>query len=261
MDSFQIKNISLGYKNNLIVQDLSFSIKSGELTTIIGPNGCGKSTILKGISRLMPIKQGDIYIKGKNMKDIPSKQLSKIMAVLPQGPVSPQGLTVSELVAYGRFPYQKGFGILQKEDKKIIQWALASTQMTTFQHRAMEQLSGGQRQRAWIAMALAQETDILILDEPTTYLDLVHQLDILQLLDELNKKQGTTIVMVLHELNLAARFSGKLIGIKDGKLVCQGTPYEVMCKENLNNLFSIDGEILEDPRTHRPVCITYDKVY
>ena len=182
------------------------------------------------------------------------------MAVLPQSPQAPSGLTVEELIAYGRFPHQKGFGKLKKEDTDIVTWALEVTGIKEFRDRPIEALSGGQRQRAWIAMALAQQTDILVLDEPTTYLDLAHQLEVLNLLEELNRTQGTTIVMVIHELNNAARFADHMIGVKKGKIVCQGDAYEVMTKENLKELFNIDAEIVQDPRTHKPVCITYDMV-
>ena len=186
------------------------------------------------------------------------KDLAKVMAVLPQSPQAPSGLTVEELIAYGRFPHQKGFGKMRKEDEDIVTWALKSTGIEEFRDRPIEALSGGQRQRAWIAMALAQQTEILILDEPTTYLDLAHQLEILKLLEELNKKQGTTIVMVIHELNNAARFADNMIGVKKGQVVCQGTAHEVMTKENLKELFNIDAEIVEDPRNNKPVCLTYD---
>ena len=182
------------------------------------------------------------------------------MAVLPQSPQAPSGLTVEELISYGRFPHQKGFGKMKKEDKDIVSWALEATGISEFRDRKIEALSGGQRQRAWIAMALAQQTDILVLDEPTTYLDLAHQLEVLNLLEELNKKQGTTIVMVIHELNNAARFADHMIGVKKGKIACQGSAYEVMTKENLKELFNIDAEIVSDPRTNKPVCITYDMI-
>jgi iron complex transport system ATP-binding protein len=163
-------------------------------------------------------------------------------------------------VAYGRFPHQSGFGKLQKEDREIIDWALEVTGMKEFKERPIEALSGGQRQRVWISMALAQQTDILLLDEPTTYLDLAHQLEILELLKELNKKQNRTIVMVIHELNNAARFADYMVGVKEGNIVCDGSPEEVMTKENLKVLFNIDAEIVKDPRENKPVCITYDLI-
>ncbi len=205
-------------------------------------------------------KSLNIFINEKNIKEQSSKDLAKTMAVLPQSPQAPKGLTVEELIAYGRFPHQTGFGRMKSEDEDIVTWALEVTGIKEFRDRPIEALSGGQRQRAWIAMALAQQTDILVLDEPTTYLDLAHQLEVLNLLEELNKKHGTTIVMVIHELNNAARFAHHMIGVKKGKIACEGSAHEVMTKENLRELFNIDAEIVEDPRSKKPVCITYDMI-
>lgn len=258
MNCITTDNLNISYGSLDIVKNLNLKIPKGKITTIIGANGCGKSTVLKTIARILTPKSGEIYINEKNIKEQGAKELAKVMAVLPQSPQAPNGLTVEELISYGRFPHQKGFGKLKKEDKNIIQWALEVTGLIEFRERDIEDLSGGQRQRAWIAMALAQQTDILILDEPTTYLDLAHQLEILNLLKELNEKHGTTIVMVIHELNNAARFADYMIGMKAGKIACQGTAYEVMTKENLKGLFNIDAEIIEDPRNKRPVCVTYD---
>lgn len=260
MNCISTKNLNISYGDIDIVKNLNLNIPQGKITTIIGANGCGKSTILKTIARILTPKSGDIYVNGKNIKSQSSKDLAKTMAVLPQSPQAPSGLTVEELIAYGRFPHQKGFGKLKKEDNDIVTWALESTGIKEFRDRKIEDLSGGQRQRAWIAMALAQQTDILVLDEPTTYLDLAHQLEVLELLEELNRKQGTTIVMVIHELNNAARFADHMIGIKKGRIACEGSAYQVMTKENLKELFNIDAEIVEDPRTKKPVCITYDMV-
>ena len=218
MNCISTKNLNISYGNLDIVKDLNLDIPKGKITTIIGSNGCGKSTILKTIARIIQPKSGDIFVNNINIKDQSPKELAKAVAVLPQSPQAPSGLTVEELIAYGRFPHQKGFGKMRKEDNDIVTWALQSTGIEEFRDRPIEALSGGQRQRAWIAMALAQQTDILILDEPTTYLDLAHQLEILKLLEELNRKQGTTIVMVIHELNNAARFADHMIGVKKVKL-------------------------------------------
>ena len=258
MSCISTKNLNISYGNLDIVKDLNLDIPKGKITTIIGSNGCGKSTILKTIARIIQAKSGDIFVNNINIKEQSPKDLAKVMAVLPQSPQAPSGLTVEELIAYGRFPHQKGFGKMRKEDEDIVTWALQSTGIEEFRERPIEALSGGQRQRAWIAMALAQQTEILILDETTTYLDLANQLEILKLLEELNKKQGTTIVMVIHELNNAARFADHMIGVKKGKVVCEGTAHEVMTKENLKELFNIDAEIVEDPRNNKPVCLTYD---
>ena len=260
MNCIKTKDLNISYGNLDIVKNLNLEIPRGKITTIIGANGCGKSTILKTLGRIIKPKSGLIYINGKEINSQDSKELAKAMAVLPQSPKAPNGLTVEELISYGRFPYQKGFGKLKDEDKEIINWALEKTNILEFRDRPIDTLSGGQRQRAWIAMALAQETDILLLDEPTTYLDLAHQLEVLKVLEELNKKENRTIVMVIHELNNAARFADYMIGLRKGKIICTGTSHEVMTKENLKELFNIDAEIINDPRSGKPVCITYDMV-
>lgn len=260
MNCITTKDLNISYGSIDIVKDLNLNIPKGKITTIIGANGCGKSTMLKTIGRIINPKSGNIYVNGKDIHKQNPKDLAKEMAVLPQGPQAPSGLTVEELISYGRFPHQSGFGKAKKEDNDIVSWALEVTGISEFRDRDIDDLSGGQRQRAWIAMALAQETDILLLDEPTTYLDLAHQLEILKLLEDLNKKEGRTIVMVIHELNNAARFADHMIGVKKGKIVCEGIAEDVMTKENLKEIFNIDAEIVKDPRTQRPVCITYDMV-
>lgn len=260
MSCIKTKDLNISYGDLQIVKDLNLEIPKGKITTIIGSNGCGKSTILKTIARILKPSSGEIFINGKELNSQSSKDLAKVMGVLPQSPKAPNGLTVEELIAYGRFPHQSGFGKLKKEDKDIIKWSLEKTGLLEFKDRPIEDLSGGQRQRAWIAMSLAQQTDILLLDEPTTYLDLAHQLEILELLKELNKTEGRTIVMVIHELNNAARFADHMIGVKKGKIVCKGSAYEVMTKENLREIFNIDAEIINDPRHGKPVCITYDMI-
>lgn len=260
MNSIKTENLSIAYGNFEIVKDLNLNIPKGKITTIIGANGCGKSTILKTIARILQAKSGVIYLNDSEIQGLSSKSIAKKMAVLPQGPQAPNGLTVGELVAYGRFPHQSGFGKLMKEDREKIDWALKIIGMDEFKDRPIESLSGGQRQRVWIAMALAQETEILLLDEPTTYLDLAHQLEILQLLEKLNKEQGRTIVMVIHELNNAARFADYMVGIKDGNIVCKGTPKEIMTKDNLRKIFNIEAEVVIEPINNKPVCITYNLV-
>lgn len=260
MNCIRTENLNISYGNIDIVKNLNLNIPKGKITTIIGANGCGKSTILKTIARILKAKSGEIFVNDIEISKQKSKDLAKSMAVLPQSPQAPKGLTVGELIAYGRFPHQNGFGTMKKEDNDIVDWALKETGILEFKDRPIEALSGGQRQRAWIAMSLAQETDIVVLDEPTTYLDLAHQLEILKLLKKLNETQGRTIVMVIHELNNAARFADHMIGVKKGKIVCQGTPYEVMTKENLKELFNIDAVIVSDPKENRPVLLTYDMI-
>ena len=254
------KDLYVGYQDHIIVDNMNLQFKSNEITTIIGPNGCGKSTLLKAITRIIPHMRGSVLLDGQSIAKENTKELARKMAILPQTQDAPVGLTVQELVSYGRFPYQKGFGKLSLRDYEIIDWALEATNTAEFKFRTVDSLSGGQRQRAWIAMALAQETDIIFLDEPTTYLDMAHQLEVLELLKDLNEKQNRTIIMVLHDLNHASRFSHNMIALKDGVLVKEGLSEEVMKKEILKEVFNIDAEIVEDPRTGKPLCMTYDLI-
>ncbi|HBJ2609567.1 ABC transporter ATP-binding protein [Clostridium botulinum] len=258
MKSIETKNLDIAYEDTLIVKELNMQIPKGKITSIIGANGCGKSTILKAVGRILKPKKGVVHLSGQDISKLSTKEIAKKMAILPQNPTAPSGLTVSELVAYGRFPHQKGFGNLTEEDKKIVKWALAATKLSEFERREVDTLSGGQRQRVWIAMALAQQTDLILLDEPTTYLDLAHQLEVLKLLYELNRNQKCTIVMVLHDLNLAARFSDYIIAIKKGAIIKYGPPEEVMTPEVLRKTFNINADIVIEPKSNRPVCITYD---
>ncbi|TXC89544.1 ABC transporter ATP-binding protein [Metabacillus litoralis] len=250
--------LQIGYGEQLIIKDLSVEIPDKKITTIIGSNGCGKSTLLKAITRIIPHQAGSVLLDGQNITRENTKILAKKMAILPQTPESASGLTVGELVSYGRFPYQKGFGRLTKKDYDVIDWALEVTGTKDFKFRSVDDLSGGQRQRVWIAMALAQETDIIFLDEPTTYLDMAHQLEVLELLQKLNVEQERTIVMVLHDLNQAARFADYIIALKDGHIVKAGDCEEVITHEVLKEVFHIDAKIGRDPRTTKPMCITYN---
>ncbi|MFJ7951671.1 ABC transporter ATP-binding protein [Lysinibacillus sp. NPDC096418] len=254
----QIESIRVGYEGKTIVHDLSLQIPDGKITTIIGSNGCGKSTLLKAITRIMKHESGQVILDGESISVMKTKDLAKELAILPQSPESAHGLTVEELVSYGRFPYQKGFGNLSQKDKEVINWALKATKTDAYRTQTVDALSGGQRQRVWIAMALAQETDIIFLDEPTTYLDMAHQLEVLELLRELNEEEGRTIVMVLHDLNQAARFSDYIVALSQGKLVKFGTAEEVVVPEVLQEVFHIDAVIGKDPRTNKPMCITYN---
>jgi iron complex transport system ATP-binding protein len=250
--------LSIGYGERLIVKSLSIEIPDRKITTIIGPNGCGKSTLLKAITRIISHQAGSILLDGKDISKVNTKILAKQMAILPQTPESASGLTVGELVSYGRFPYQKGFGRLSKKDYEVIDWALEVTGTIDYKFRPVDALSGGQRQRVWIAMALAQETEIIFLDEPTTYLDMAHQLEVLELLQKLNHEQERTIVMVLHDLNQAARFADHIIALKDGEIVKAGSCEEVISQKVLRKVFNIDAVIGHDPRTRKPMCVTYN---
>ncbi|WP_409295589.1 ABC transporter ATP-binding protein [Peribacillus sp. SCS-26] len=252
------KHLHIGYDDRSIVENLSVKIPDQKITAIIGSNGCGKSTLLKAITRILPPQAGTVVLDGKNITDLHTKLIAQKMAILPQTPESSSGLTAGELVSYGRFPYQQRLGRLTKKDYSVIEWALEVTGTKEFKFRSLDALSGGQRQRVWIAMALAQETDIIFLDEPTTYLDMAHQLEVLELLQKLNKEQGRTIVMVLHDLNHAARFADYLIALKEGRIVKAGNCEEVMTRDVLREVFQIDAEIGRDPRTNKPMCLTYN---
>lgn len=252
------EDLSIGYGERLIVKTLSVQIPDKKITTIIGSNGCGKSTLLKAMTRIISHQGGTVILDGESISKENTKVLARKMAILPQTPESASGLTVGELVSYGRFPYQSGLGRLTKKDYEAIDWALGVTGTKQFKYRPVDALSGGQRQRVWIAMALAQETEIIFLDEPTTYLDLAHQLEVLELLQKLNVEQDRTIVMVLHDLNQAARFADYMIALKDGQVVKAGGCEDVMKPEVLKKVFQIDAEIGRDPRTNKPMCITYN---
>lgn len=258
MDAIRIQNLSVAYDNTTIIEEMNLKLPKGKISIIIGGNGCGKSTLLKTIARINKPKRGDIFINNKDIRKIKEKDIAKEVAFLPQGPVCPSGLTVRELVAYGRFPHQKMIGGLNSHDQEMIDWAIEQTGLSEFADREVENLSGGQRQRAWIAMTLAQETEIIMLDEPTTYLDLSYQLEVLEILERLNKEKKITVVIVLHEINNAFRFADNIIGLKKGKIVCEGRPIDVINKENLKEIFGIEADLKKSETGEYPVCIEYE---
>lgn len=251
------EQVEIRYSDQIVVDNLNLSIPTGKTTALIGANGSGKSTILKTLARIMKPYGGTVYLDGKSIHQEPTKKIAKQLAILPQNPTAPDGLTIYELVSYGRFPHQSGFGTLNKEDKEIIAWAIEVTGLNEIYDRPINQLSGGQRQRAWIAMALAQQTDILLLDEPTTFLDMAHQLEVLELLERLNRDEKRTIVMVVHDLNHASQYAQQIVAIKQGKVVAEGTPKQVITKEVLQEVFGVEADILTDSRSGLPICIPY----
>ena len=257
MNAIRTERLRVGYDRNIVVPDFSASFVKGKMTSIIGPNGCGKSTVLKAIGRIIKSESGSVVVNDRDLKEMKNKEIARMMAILPQSPNAPSSITCFDLVAYGRYPYQRGLGRLTKEDRDVILWSLRATNMEEFASRPIAFLSGGQRQRVWIAMALAQQTDIILLDEPTTYLDLNHQLEVLELLSRLNREQHVTIVMVLHDLNLASRYSDVLLAMKEGRVVRIGTPSEVLTHEILRECFSVDGEIMLDEERGKPFCFNY----
>jgi iron complex transport system ATP-binding protein len=250
-------SLSAGYNGVPVFFDFNLEIPTGKITTLIGANGSGKSTILKTMSRLLAPTGGAVYLEGESIHRMPTKAVAQRLALLPQGSQTPSGITVKDLVEYGRFPYRGRLSGMTAEDREIICWALSCTTMTEMADREMDQLSGGQRQRGWIAMALAQKTGILFLDEPTTYLDIAHQLEILQLLRQLNEQQGVTVVMVLHDLNHAIMFSDYLVAIKDGRKHCAGAPKDVITPKMLEGVFNIEAEVIQHPILDIQVCLPY----
>ncbi|MFW9031297.1 ABC transporter ATP-binding protein [Corynebacterium striatum] len=253
------KDISLGYGERDIITGLSVDIAPGKVTSIVGPNGCGKSTLLRSLSRLLRPTGGEIFLDGKAISEIPTKQLAASLGLLPQSPIAPDGIVVADLVGRGRTPHQGLLGRWSQEDYDIVQESMEMTGVAELAERSIDELSGGQRQRVWIAMALAQRTDILLLDEPTTYLDIKHQLEVLDLLVELNETHGTTIAMVIHDLNLAARYSDELIAVSNGNVYAQGSPQDVLTQQTVKDVFGVDSVIVEDPVSGLPAVMPIGK--
>jgi len=258
-DSIATKSLSLGYNDTLIIKDLDLEIPKGEITVFIGGNGCGKSTLLRSIARLLKPKTGAVMLNGKEVATLASKEIAKKLAILPQSPTAPEGLTVYQLVKQGRYPHQSWLKQWTKVDEERVENALSVTKLIDLKDRSIDELSGGQRQRAWIAMTLAQNTDIILLDEPTTYLDMTHQIEILDLLFELNEQEQRTIIMVLHDLNLACRYAHNLIAIKNGRIHAQGKPEEIIKSDVVRQVFNMECEITTDPLFGTPLCIPFGK--
>jgi iron complex transport system ATP-binding protein len=225
------------------------------VTTIIGPNGCGKSTLLRAMARLLRPKAGHVLLDGKAITSMKTRDVAKVLGLLPQSPIAPEGLTVADLVAKGRHPHQNWLRQWSSDDEAEVAAALLLTGMQELAGRPVDELSGGQRQRAWISMALAQETDVLLLDEPTTYLDLAHQMEVLDLVDKLQTELGRTVVMVLHDLNLAVRYSDHLIVMREGAIVASGPPEELITAELLRDVFGLESHVLADPVSLRPMIV------
>ncbi|WP_442600410.1 ABC transporter ATP-binding protein [Neobacillus sp. D3-1R] len=259
MQAIETKSLTLSYGDTLIIDELDLKIPKGEITVFIGGNGCGKSTLLRSIARLLKPVSGSIVLEGKEIAKQSTKEIAKKMAILPQSPSAPEGLTVLQLVKQGRYPYQSWLKQWSEEDEQKVKNALRATGLEDLQERTVDSLSGGQRQRAWIAMTLAQDTDIILLDEPTTYLDMTHQIEILDLLFELNETEKRTIVMVLHDLNLACRYAHNIVAIKDKKIFAQGKPEYVINCHLVKEVFGMDCQVTVDPLFGTPLCIPYGK--
>ncbi len=252
-------NLTLAYGDRIIIDELELSIPKGEITVFIGGNGCGKSTLLRSLARLLKPKGGSVLLDGQAISSLSTKEVARKMAILPQSPSAPEGLTVLQLVKQGRYPHQTWLKQWSQQDEEIVQKALQATKMEELQDRRVDELSGGQRQRAWIALTLAQDTDIILLDEPTTYLDMTHQIEILDLLFELNEQEQRTIVMVLHDLNLACRYAHNIVAIRDQKIYAQGKPESVISCQLVKNVFDMDCQVTSDPLFGTPLCIPYGK--
>jgi iron complex transport system ATP-binding protein len=225
------------------------------VTVIIGANGCGKSTLLRGLARLLTPTHGAVLLDGRSISSIPSKQVAKVMGLLPQAPIAPEGITVADLVGRGRYPHQGWFRQWAPDDDRAVAEALTVTSTLELADRPIEEMSGGQRQRVWIAMALAQETDLLLLDEPTTFLDVAHQLDVLDLVRQLNKDEERTVVMVLHDLNQACRYADHLVALRAGAIVAAGPPAEIVTEELVEAVFDLEARIVPDPVTGTPLVV------
>jgi iron complex transport system ATP-binding protein len=249
------EDLSLAYDDRVISEHLSVRIPDGRITVIVGANACGKSTLLRGLARLLQPRAGSVLLDGHDIHRLPTKQVATRLGILPQQPIAPEGITVSDLVARGRNPHQRFFRQWSGADEAAVDRALEATRTADLADRCVDELSGGQRQRVWIALALAQDTPLMLLDEPTTFLDLAHQIEVLDLLAELNDRDGRTIVLVLHDLNLACRYADHLIAMKDGRIVTEGAPDAVITSDVVAEVFGLHAQIVADPVTATPLVI------
>lgn len=255
MPVLEAKNLYLGFAHKQVVENFSLCIEKGEILSILGPNGSGKSTILKALSRNLKPMRGVVCLNGHNIYNMHARCIARQMAVLPQSPQAPGDVTVKELVEYGRFPHQSWWHTRTSEDADMVAWALMQTGLTALADRTVTSLSGGERQRAWIAMALAQKPGILLLDEPTTYLDISHQVEVLELVADLNRNHGLTVVMVLHDINQAAKYSDQILLLQKGKTYAAGTPEKVISVHTLREVFGVEADVWLDEITKKPVCM------
>jgi iron complex transport system ATP-binding protein len=252
------ENITIKYDDQVVSQDLSVKIPHGSFTAIIGPNACGKSTLLRALSKLIKPAKGQVILDGKKITTYKSLEVARKIGLLPQSSTAPDGITVANLIAHGRYPYQTFMKQWSDADERIVWSAMQLTNTTELSHRLVDELSGGQRQRVWIAMVLAQQTPLLLLDEPTTFLDIAHQIELLELFKDLNK-QGNTLVAVLHDLNHAARYANHLIAMKDGQIVAQGAPREIVTEQLVEEVFGLKCMIIEDPISFTPLIVPLGK--
>jgi iron complex transport system ATP-binding protein len=253
--SLTVEGVTLGYGDLTVVDHLDLALPPGRITAIVGANACGKSTLLRAMSRLLAPRDGAVLLDGKDLHRIPTKEVARILGLLPQSPIAPEGIVVGDLVSRGRHPHQRLLARWTAEDDAAVARALELTDTAELADRPVDELSGGQRQRVWIAMALAQETDILLLDEPTTFLDVSHQIDVLDLLTDLNRDHGTTIVMVLHDLNLAARYADHLVAVRRGRVHAAGAPVDVLTADVVGDVFGMNCHVVHDPVSGKPLVL------
>ncbi|WP_145038926.1 ABC transporter ATP-binding protein [Paenibacillus sp. Y412MC10] len=259
MNTLEAKGLGLSYGGDFIFENLDLTVPIGKITVFIGSNGCGKSTLLRSMARLLKPQRGSVVLNGADIASLSTKDVARKLAILPQGPTAPEGLTVMQLVKQGRYPYQSWLRQWSREDEEAVTAALESTGLTELADRTVDSLSGGQRQRAWIAMTLAQETPLILLDEPTTYLDLTHQIEVLDLLYDLNAKEQRTIVMVLHDINLACRYADHIVAIRDGSIKAEGKPGDIINSDLMQTVFQLPCEIIPDPLYGTPMCVPRGK--
>lgn len=253
--SLAASEVHLGYEQRTVVRGVSVEIPTGQVTMIVGPNACGKSTLLRGLARLLTPSAGEVLLDGRSIHSLPTKQVAERLGILPQTPIAPDGIRVVDLVGRGRYPHQGWFRRWTAADDEAVTEALAATDTLDLADRSVDELSGGQRQRVWIAVALAQRTGVLLLDEPTTYLDLPHQVEVLDLVTDLNRERGATVVTVLHDLNLACRYGDHLIAMKDGEICAEGAPREVVTAETVREIFGIDCRVVSDEVSGTPLVL------
>ncbi|AKR58236.1 ABC transporter [Devosia sp. H5989] len=257
MSGLEAREVRAGYGEATILKSVGLAIPQGQVTILIGPNGCGKSTLLKAMARILRPMGGQVLLDGKDIHGLNTRAVAARLGLLPQGPVAPEGLTVRELVTQGRFPHQSLLRQWTQADEDAVNAAMATAGITGFADRPVDTLSGGQRQRCWIAMVLAQETELILLDEPTTFLDLKVQVDLMDLLRGLAHDKGRTLVVVLHELSLAAAYADYLVMMKDGQIVASGSPDDIFTAERLHQVFGLDASVLRDPASGRLVCVPF----
>nr|WP_242574774.1 ABC transporter ATP-binding protein [Streptomyces sp. NP-1717] len=255
MSRLAAHELTLAYDDRTVVHDLELAVPDGRVSVIVGPNACGKSTTLRALGRLLKPTSGSVLLDGAELAGIPTRRIAQSIGLLPQSPSAPEAITVADLVARGRQPHQRWWQQWSEEDERAVTDAMARTDVTELAERPVDELSGGQRQRVWIAMALAQETDLLLLDEPTTFLDIAHQVEVLDLVRRLNHEQGRTVVIVLHDLNQAARYADHLVAMKKGRIVAEGEPGEIVTAELVREVFGLESVVVPDPVTGSPLVV------